>query len=85
MMIARRWFAEVDVYYALIIFVPMIGAVGGNSGIQISTIIVRGLATGDLAGSKFLPALLREGRIHDCTHGRESPGLGLLGGQTSCS
>ncbi len=63
MMIARRWFTDFDTYAALIIFVPMIGAVGGNSGIQISTIIVRGLATGDLAGSKFRHALLREGRI----------------------
>jgi magnesium transporter len=63
MMFARKWFTDVEIYAALIIFVPMIGAVGGNSGIQISTIIVRGLATGDLAGSKFAYALLREGRI----------------------
>jgi len=63
MMVARKWFTDVETYAALIIFVPMIGAVGGNSGIQISTIIVRGLATGDLAGSKFIHALLREGRI----------------------
>jgi magnesium transporter len=48
---------------ALALFVPMIGAMGGNSGIQISTVIVRGFATGELGATKFLRALLREGRI----------------------
>lgn len=37
-----------EVYLAMILFVPMMGAMGGNSGIQISTIIIRSLATGDL-------------------------------------
>lgn len=50
-------------FAALVIFVPLIGAMGGNSGIQISTVIVRGFATGELASTKFLRALLREGRV----------------------
>ena len=50
-------------YAAIIAFVPMVGAMGGNSGIQISTVIVRGLATGDLAGTRIGMALQREGVI----------------------
>ena len=48
---------------ALVLFVPMIGATGGNTGIQISTVIVRGLATGELGGSRLVRALGREGPI----------------------
>ncbi len=44
-------------------FAPMIGAMGGNSGIQISTVIVRGFATGELASMRVGRALRREGRI----------------------
>ena len=51
------------VFGALAAFAPMIGAMGGNSGIQISTIIVRGFATGELVSMKLTRALLREGRI----------------------
>ncbi len=48
---------------ALAAFAPMIGATSGNSGIQTSTIIVRGFATGELAATKISRALLRHGRI----------------------
>ncbi len=53
----------VALFAALAIFVPMIGAMGGNSGIQISTVIVRGFATGELGSTKLLRAFAREGRI----------------------
>ncbi len=62
MSMAQKWFAT-PIYNALIVFVPMIGAIGGNCGIQISTVIVRGLATGELASSRFRNAFVREGRI----------------------
>jgi magnesium transporter len=54
---------HVALFAPLLFFVPMIGAMGGNSGIQISTVIVRGFATGELGSTKFLRALEREGRI----------------------
>ncbi len=54
---------EPALFIALAFFVPMIGAMGGNSGIQTSTVIVRGFATGELASTKFLRSLAREGRI----------------------
>jgi magnesium transporter len=49
-----------EVYIALVMFVPMMGAMGGNSGIQISTIIIRALATGDLASTKVRLTIARE-------------------------
>jgi magnesium transporter len=52
-----------EVYLALVLFVPMMGAMGGNSGIQISTIIVRALATGEIAATRIVRSFLREGRI----------------------
>lgn len=54
---------DLVMFATLVMFVPMIGATGGNSGIQISTIIVRGFAEGDLGATRFTRALAREGRI----------------------
>lgn len=51
------------IFLGLVPFVPMMGAMGGNSGIQVSTIIVRGFATGDLASSKLSLTFARESRI----------------------
>jgi magnesium transporter len=50
----------IEVYAALFLFVPMMGAMGGNSGIQISTIIVRSLATGELESTRIGRDLARE-------------------------
>ena len=54
---------DLALFTAFALFVPMIGAMGGNSGIQISTVIVRGFATGELGSTMLLRSLLREGRI----------------------
>ncbi len=62
LLIGRRQFDETFAV-ALFAFAPMIGAMGGNSGIQISTVIIRGFATGELGATKLLRAMLREGRI----------------------
>ena len=43
-----------QIFVAMMLFVPMMGAMGGNSGLQISTIIVRSLATGDLTALAWL-------------------------------
>ena len=48
---------------AILAFVPMVAGMSGNSGVQISTVIVRGLATGDLAGTRLGVALPRQGMI----------------------
>lgn len=54
---------EPVVFATLASFAPMIAATGGNSGVQISTVIVRGFATGDIGATRMTRAFLREGRI----------------------
>jgi magnesium transporter len=54
---------EPRVHGVLLAFVPMIGALAGCCSVQTSTIITRGLATGELAPSMMRLAFLREGRI----------------------
>jgi magnesium transporter len=44
-------------------FVPAIAAMGGNSGTQTSTIVVRGLASDDLAALDFVQVFFRESRV----------------------
>ena len=51
------------VYTAAFAFVPMIAAISGNAGLQTSTIVVSGLATGHLAALKFRQVFTREVRI----------------------
>jgi magnesium transporter len=50
-------------YTAAIAFVPMIAAISGNAGLQTSTIVVSGLATGHLAALKVSQVFSRETRI----------------------
>ncbi|MHC5110413.1 MAG: magnesium transporter [Planctomycetota bacterium] len=54
---------DVGLYVWLSCFVPMIGAMGGNSGIQISTVIVRAFATRESGATRIVPMFMREGRI----------------------
>lgn len=54
---------SVVLFSSLVLFVPMIGAIGGNSGIQTATVIVRGFATGDLSATRLKHVIAREGRI----------------------
>ena len=51
------------IHAALIAFVPMIGALAGCCSVQTSTIITRGLATGEFAATHLLLAFKREIRI----------------------
>jgi len=50
-------------YTASIAFVPMIAAISGNAGLQTSTIVVSGLATGHLAALRLSQVFSRETRI----------------------
>jgi magnesium transporter len=54
---------EQQVFNLLIPFLIPIAAMGGNAGVQISTVIVRALATGDVMASRFRRAAFRELRI----------------------
>jgi magnesium transporter len=68
------WFSPVLAALSpLVLFLPAIMAMGGNSGIQASTVTVRSLATGLLPHDQVRQALWRELRV--------AAGMGLfLGG-----
>jgi magnesium transporter len=51
------------IYVAAAAFVPMIAAISGNAGLQTSTIVVSGLATGHLAALRLSQVFTREVRI----------------------
>ncbi|MBR9976471.1 MAG: magnesium transporter [Bacteroidetes bacterium] len=51
---------QLSIVIAAAFFIPIIMAMGGNAGIQASSIVVRGLATGELALSSTGRRLLRE-------------------------
>ena len=53
----------VNIWNYIVIFIPAIAAMGGNSGMQTSTVVVRGLATGDLAGLDISAIFARECRV----------------------
>ncbi len=45
---------------ALLVFMPAIMGMGGNTGLQSSTIVVRGIATGDIKGNELYEVVTRE-------------------------
>jgi magnesium transporter len=48
---------------AIVSFIPVIAAMGGNVGLQSSTLIIRGLATGGIESSDMWKVFFREVRI----------------------
>lgn len=52
--------AELDKVTALVFFLPLVAAMGGNAGIQTSSVMVRGLATGEISYFGIGTRLLRE-------------------------
>jgi len=58
--ILRNFEHSLNHVFAAAFFVPIIMAMGGNSGIQSSTIMVRGLATGEISLYHVGPRLMRE-------------------------
>ena len=61
MMLFRAHYSPV--FVAAAAFVPMIGAMSGNAGLQTSAIVVSGLATGHLAALRLSQVFSREVRI----------------------
>lgn len=54
-------FAEIQNKFTfLMCFLPMIGGMAGNVGLQSSTVMVRGFATGEVEPSDFYPILYKE-------------------------
>ena len=48
---------------AIVSFIPVIAAMGGNVGLQSSTLIIRGLATGQVESSDIWTVLFRETKV----------------------
>jgi magnesium transporter len=51
---------HIKIHPEMAFFIPLIGATGGNVGVQSSAIIVQGLANNTLLGNKIGPKLLKE-------------------------
>lgn len=52
--------SQIQIHPEMAFFIPLIGATGGNVGVQSSAIIVQGLANNSLKGEKLVPKLLKE-------------------------
>lgn len=51
---------QIKIHPEMAYFIPLIGAMGGNVGVQSSAIIVQGLANNTLLGDNITPKLLKE-------------------------
>ncbi|MGD9873323.1 MAG: magnesium transporter [Kiritimatiellia bacterium] len=56
----KKFLTDLSQVMVLSFFVPVVMAMGGNTGIQSSTLVVRGLALGTLEGRSMLKVLGRE-------------------------
>jgi magnesium transporter len=53
----------IDLFPVLAVFMPIVAGMGGNAGTQTLTVIVRGIALGELAWSNSRKALLKESLV----------------------
>ncbi|NCB39550.1 MAG: magnesium transporter [Erysipelotrichia bacterium] len=58
--ILKHFMAEFKDVIALVLFVPVVMAMGGNTGIQSSTLVIRGLALNSFSSGDLFKRLLRE-------------------------
>jgi magnesium transporter len=64
--IIHRYQSLITSIFALAVFIPVINASGGNAGTQASTVIIRGLATGEVSLSDSLRILWKEIAVGLC-------------------
>jgi magnesium transporter len=62
-LVLARHESSLDRMLGLAFFVPIVMAMGGNSGFQASTIVIRGLAIGEISARDIGTRLLRELRV----------------------
>ncbi len=62
-MIITEFEATLSQVICLVAYMPMLMGTGGNTGSQSATLIIRGLATGELETDDFLPVLFKELRV----------------------
>ncbi len=61
--IIRNYEAVLSTYVILTAYIPMLMGTGGNAGSQASTLIIRGLALGDVKMKDFLMIIWKEARV----------------------
>ncbi len=59
-MILKHFMTEFKDVIALVFFVPVVMAMGGNTGIQSSTLVIRGMALNTFSGTDLFRRLMRE-------------------------
>lgn len=62
-LVGKKFEARLEAIVTVFLFWPAINAMGGNVGIQSSTIVVRGLATGEVLFSRLFKVLFGEIRV----------------------
>jgi magnesium transporter len=61
--VMQRFHSQLSAVIALVFFIPVLSGTGGNAGTQTTTVIIRGLATGELEMKDTLRILFKEIRI----------------------
>lgn len=61
--ILARYEAAFSALPVLVSFIPMLTGTGGNAGSQSSTLVIRGIATGDIQGRDVVRVLWKEVRV----------------------
>lgn len=61
--VLRSYRSQLESTVALAFFIPLLLGTGGNAGTQSATLIIRGLATGELGTAQLLRILFREGTV----------------------
>ena len=59
----QRFEDAMSAVIALVIYMPMLMGTGGNSGSQSSTLVIRGMATGELELRDFIKVMWKEIRV----------------------
>ena len=61
--VMQKFQSQLTALIALVFFIPVLSGTGGNAGTQTTTVIIRGLATGELEMKDSLRILFKEMRI----------------------
>ena len=61
--VMQKFQSQLTAVIALVFFIPVLSGTGGNAGTQTTTVIIRGLATGELEMKDALRILFKEIRI----------------------
>jgi len=61
--VMQKFQSQLTAVIALVFFIPVLSGTGGNAGTQTTTVIIRGLATGELEMKDILQILFKEIRI----------------------